>query len=50
MDRSEEIDRSILKKYEVFSKLGKGVSAPESGTAQVYRNTAQLMLLYLSCL
>ena len=27
MDRSEEIDRSILKKYEVFSKLGKGVSS-----------------------
>ena len=26
MDRSEEIDRNITKKYEVFQKLGKGVS------------------------
>lgn len=25
MDRSEEIDRNITKKYEVYNKLGKGV-------------------------
>ena len=47
-DRSEEIDRSILKRYEVYNKLGKGVRSHFSRRTVLHEDITPQRLMYIS--